>query len=66
MVSLACSKMKPATAYQQTRYLLQRRDCTEKNAINIALWYEKLLTHQLEMKVFHPRFGNRGEPHGRT
>ena len=62
MESQACSKMKPTTADQQMRYLLYRNDCTEKNAINLALWRER----RFALDFMTDYFRNLGERNGRT
>ncbi len=66
MVSLACSKMKPMTAQQLGVATTYRINTTEKNAIYIALWYERFRAHQIAARVIYADFGNRGDTNGRT
>lgn len=43
-------------------YARYRNDCTEKNAIRIALWHERRFAHTIMIDYFR----NLGERHGRT
>lgn len=62
MVSQACSRMKPTTPQQENVYAKYRNDCTEKNAIRIALWHER----RFALDFMTDYFRNLGERNGRT
>jgi hypothetical protein len=54
--------MKPTTPQQEMVYARYRNDCTEKNAIRIALWHER----RFALDLMTDYFRNLGERHGRT
>jgi hypothetical protein len=54
--------MKPMTQYQNAIYMMNKNDCTEKNAIRIALWHER----RFALKFMTDYFRNLGERNGRT
>jgi len=62
MASQACSKMKPITNEQHVASLVWGRDTKEKNAINIALWYQRRKLHFMAIDIMRDYF--KGIHHG--